>query len=66
MNSFRPEKVYNMDADRGKYFLKDVFDFFPLGALRAGEGRHKRWARRGENQGLATEFYSEKITRKRL
>jgi hypothetical protein len=41
MNSFRSDKVFNLDADRGKYILKDVFNFLPLGALRAREGRQQ-------------------------
>jgi hypothetical protein len=44
MNSFRPEKVYNLDADRGKYVLTDVFS---LGALRAGEGRQQEVGTKG-------------------
>jgi hypothetical protein len=41
MNSFRPDKVYNLEADREKYILKDVFNFLLWEQLRAGEGRQQ-------------------------
>jgi len=48
MNSFRPDKVYstlyNLDADREKYILTDVFN---LGALRAWEGRQQEVGTKG-------------------
>jgi hypothetical protein len=39
--------VYNLDADRGKYILKDVINFFP-------ESNETEEATRGGQEGVGT------------